>query len=206
MSPSQPNSLTSSLSTMGPSSSTSPIIKTSAPPKDTTTTITATTTPSVPKSLPLTSKASPAVSFPPHSSPASSISITPPTPKSLSLSSPSQSIPSPSSFSIASPSVTSLEDELGPLASLPTFNMSPGRYPRRLGASINSPSHSSSPNAPMSLPTTLQTPSYTQFPRYKRQYKVESIYVNDLYTLTYDEGETLESIKSVVVNYKRRQS
>lgn len=30
---------------------------------------------------------------------------------------------------------------------------------------------------------------------------MESIYVNDLYTLTYDEGETLESIKSVVVNY-----
>ncbi|KAG7167898.1 Schwannomin-interacting protein 1-like 1, partial [Homarus americanus] len=39
------------------------------------------------------------------------------------------------------------------------------------------------------------------FPKYKRQYKVESIYVNDLYTLTYDEGETLENVKSIVVNY-----
>ena len=43
------------------------------------------------------------------------------------------------------------------------------------------------------------TPS--DFPQYRRQYKVESIYVNDLYTLTYEEGETLESLKTIEVTY-----
>lgn len=54
-----------------------------------------------------------------------------------------------------------------------------------------------------SLPPTLAASlrRSQHFPRYKRQYKVESIYVNDLYTLTYDEDETLESIKSIEVHY-----
>lgn len=46
-----------------------------------------------------------------------------------------------------------------------------------------------------------EVPPYLLFPKYRRQYKVESIYVNDLYTLTYDEGETLESLKSIEVHY-----
>lgn len=52
---------------------------------------------------------------------------------------------------------------------------------------------------PPNLAANLRRTSH--FPRYKRQYKVESIYVNDLYTLTYDEDETLESIKSIEVHY-----
>lgn len=34
----------------------------------------------------------------------------------------------------------------------------------------------------------------------KREYKKDSIYVTDLYTLTFDENETLESLGSIVEN------
>lgn len=34
----------------------------------------------------------------------------------------------------------------------------------------------------------------------KREYKKDSIYVTDLYTLTFDENETLESLGSLVEN------
>lgn len=49
--------------------------------------------------------------------------------------------------------------------------------------------------------STKKELSYAHFPKYRRQYKVESIYVNDLYTLTYDQGETLESLKAIEVHY-----
>lgn len=34
----------------------------------------------------------------------------------------------------------------------------------------------------------------------KREYKKDTIYVNDLYTLTFDEDETVESLGSLVEN------
>lgn len=34
----------------------------------------------------------------------------------------------------------------------------------------------------------------------KREYKKDSIYVHDLYTLTFDENETLESLSETVSN------
>ncbi|MPC12171.1 hypothetical protein E2C01_004849 [Portunus trituberculatus] len=107
------------------------------------------------------------------------------------------------------PSISSLEDDLGSLSSLPTFNMAPyARRPHRHDQflsleAVRDQESSDASHALHSLPPTMAKVklSSSQFPRYKRQYKVESIYVNDLYTLTYDEGETLESIKSIVVNY-----
>lgn len=35
----------------------------------------------------------------------------------------------------------------------------------------------------------------------KREYKKDSIYVSDLYTLTFDENETLESLEETVSTY-----
>lgn len=107
--------------------------------------------------------------------------------------------------SVAPASITSLHDDH--LLSLNNLKMAP-YIPRndKFQSLVNTnarqneafPALVSLPPNPAKMPAK---PSSTSFPKYKRQYKVESIYVNDLYTLTYDEDETLESIKSIVVNY-----
>lgn len=52
-------------------------------------------------------------------------------------------------------------------------------------------------NTPVFIMSVLQAENAL---KRKREYKKDSIYVTDLYTLTFDENETLESLGSIVEN------